>query len=116
MSTIAHEVLFECKAIKCWVLKKKHFAHQKKICIQMYLLRPPMPSAFHQHYVIKFVSDLRQVGGFLRVFRLPPPIIFTNVLSHTRKAFIPNVILPKNIYSECNAFVTYYSECSTFQM
>jgi hypothetical protein len=27
-----------------------------------------------QHYVIKFVSDLRQVGGFLRVHRLPPPI------------------------------------------
>ena len=26
-----------------------------------------------QHYVIKFVGDLRQVGGFLRVFRLPPP-------------------------------------------
>jgi hypothetical protein len=26
------------------------------------------------HYVIKFVSDLRQVGGFLRVFRFPPPI------------------------------------------
>ena len=22
-----------------------------------------------QHYVIKFVSDLRQIGGFLRVFR-----------------------------------------------
>jgi len=27
-----------------------------------------------QHYVIKFVSDLRQVGGFLHVLRLPPPI------------------------------------------
>ena len=27
-----------------------------------------------QHYVTKFVSDLRQVGGFLRVFRFPPPI------------------------------------------
>ena len=27
-----------------------------------------------QHYVIKFVSDLRQVGGFLR---LPPPIKLT---------------------------------------
>jgi hypothetical protein len=27
-----------------------------------------------QHYVIKFVSDLRQVGDFLRVPRLPPPI------------------------------------------
>ena len=27
-----------------------------------------------QHYVIKFVSDLRQVEGFLRVIRFPPPI------------------------------------------
>jgi hypothetical protein len=27
-----------------------------------------------QHYVIKFVSDLRQVGGFLRVLLFPPPI------------------------------------------
>ena len=25
-----------------------------------------------QHYVIKFVSDLQQVGGFLLVLRLPP--------------------------------------------
>jgi hypothetical protein len=24
---------------------------------------------------LKFVSDLRQVGGFLRVLRFPPPII-----------------------------------------
>ena len=29
-----------------------------------------------QHYVIKFVSDLRQVGGFLQVLRFPPPIKF----------------------------------------
>ena len=27
-----------------------------------------------QQYVITFVSDLRQVGGFLRVLRFPPPI------------------------------------------
>ena len=27
-----------------------------------------------QQYMIKFVSDLRQVGGFLRVLRFPPPI------------------------------------------
>ena len=27
-----------------------------------------------QHYVIKFVNDLRQVGGFPRVLRFPPPI------------------------------------------
>jgi len=30
-----------------------------------------------QHYVIKFVSDLRQVGGFLRVLRFPPLIKLT---------------------------------------
>jgi hypothetical protein len=30
-----------------------------------------------QHYVIKFVSDLRHVGGFLRVLRFPPPIKLT---------------------------------------
>jgi len=30
-----------------------------------------------QHYVIKFVSDLRQVCGFLRVLRFPPPIKLT---------------------------------------
>ena len=30
-----------------------------------------------QHYVIKFVGDLQQVGGFLLVFRLPPPIKLT---------------------------------------
>ena len=33
-----------------------------------------------QHYVIKFVSDLRQVGGFLRVFRFPPTIKLTAML------------------------------------
>jgi hypothetical protein len=30
-----------------------------------------------QDYVRKFVSDLRQVGGFLRVLRFPPPIKLT---------------------------------------
>ena len=30
-----------------------------------------------QHYVIKFVNNLRQVGGFLWVLRLPPPIKLT---------------------------------------
>ena len=30
-----------------------------------------------QHYVIKFVSDLRQVGGFLQVLPSPPPIKLT---------------------------------------
>jgi hypothetical protein len=30
-----------------------------------------------QNYVIKFVRDLRQVGGFLRVLWFPPPIKLT---------------------------------------
>jgi hypothetical protein len=30
-----------------------------------------------QHYVLKFVSDLRQVSGFHRVLRFPPPIKLT---------------------------------------
>ena len=33
-----------------------------------------------QHYVIKFVSDLRQIGGFLRVLRFPQPIKLTEML------------------------------------
>ena len=30
-----------------------------------------------QHYVIKFVSDMRQVSGFLVVLTFPPPIKLT---------------------------------------
>jgi len=30
-----------------------------------------------QHYVIKFVSDLRQVGGFFSGIPVPPPIKLT---------------------------------------
>jgi hypothetical protein len=33
-----------------------------------------------QHYVIKFVSDLRRVSGFLRVLRFPPPIKLTAMI------------------------------------
>ena len=33
-----------------------------------------------QHYVIKFVNDLWQVGGFLRVLRFPPPIETTTTI------------------------------------
>ena len=30
-----------------------------------------------QHYIIKFVSDLQQVGGFLRVLRFSSPVKLT---------------------------------------
>ena len=33
-----------------------------------------------QYYVIKLVSDLQQVGGFLRVLRFLPPIKLTAIL------------------------------------
>ena len=33
-----------------------------------------------QHYVIKFVSDLRRVYGFLLVFWFPPPIKLTAMI------------------------------------
>jgi hypothetical protein len=33
-----------------------------------------------QHYVIKFVSDLWQVGGFLRVLRFPSTIKLTSTI------------------------------------
>ena len=35
------------------------------------------PAHSNQHYVIKFVSDLQQVGEFLRVRQFPPPIKLT---------------------------------------
>jgi len=38
-----------------------------------------------QHYVIKCVNDLRQVDGFLRVLRFPPPIIPTAAITITQQ-------------------------------
>ena len=35
------------------------------------------PTQAKRHYAIKFVSYLRQVGGFLGVLRFPPPIKLT---------------------------------------
>ena len=34
-----------------------------------------------QHYVIKFASDLQQVGDFRRQLRFPPPIKLTVTIS-----------------------------------
>ena len=33
-----------------------------------------LSSNFTQDYVMKFISDLRQVGGFSPLLRFPPPI------------------------------------------
>ena len=49
---------------------------------RMYLQLPmqSVPITTVQHYVIKFVSDLRQVGGFLQVLRFLPPIKLTTTI------------------------------------
>ena len=48
-----------------------------------------------QHYVIKFFSDLRQVGGFLRVLRFPPPIklLFKVALNTIKPTSLPFVLI-----------------------
>ena len=42
-----------------------------------------------QHYVMKFVSDLRQVSGFLLVLWFPPPIKLTSDLKMTVLSIYP---------------------------
>jgi hypothetical protein len=44
-------------------------------------LNPAHGEVFLIHYVIQFVSDLRQVGDFLWVFRFPLPIKLTTTIS-----------------------------------
>jgi hypothetical protein len=43
-----------------------------------------------QHYVIKFVSNLQQVSGFLWVLRFPPPIKLTEHPSAVVYSFLPS--------------------------
>ena len=52
-----------------------------------------------QHYVIKFVSNLRQVDAFLRVLQFPPPIITDrhNITEILLKVAL-NTIKPNQIY------------------
>ena len=41
-------------------------------------VRLPLPQGEGvQHFVIKFINDLREVGGFLRVLLFPSPIKLT---------------------------------------
>ena len=45
-----------------------------------------------QHYVIKFVSDLRQVGGFLWVHRFTPPIKLTTSILNLTICYALNLV------------------------
>jgi hypothetical protein len=54
------------------------FSQDHNITTKVLSLNPAPGEVYSiQHYVIKFVSDLRQVGGFLLVDWFPPPIKLT---------------------------------------
>jgi hypothetical protein len=72
-----------------------------------------------QHYVIKFVSDLWQVSGFLRVLRLPLPLKISGDRHRLHRypsfwinTFIPNIakILP----SVCGFLIFSYCHLNSY--
>ena len=54
----------------CMVVGFKHCEFERRSG-EVYLI---------QHYVIKMVSDVRQVCGFLRLLLFPPPIKLTTMI------------------------------------
>jgi hypothetical protein len=60
-----------------------------------------------QHVVIKFVNDLRQVGGFLRVLRFPPSMkpIATDITEILLKLVLIPIKQTNKISSICLRFV-----------
>ena len=61
-----------------------------------------------QHYVVKFVSDLRQVGDFLWVFQFPPSIKLKTKVVNPIKIYIYSG--PFNI----NLLVAFMSVCVVY--
>jgi hypothetical protein len=57
-------------------VEEKQWPDLQKSChVTEYGLDPQIGEVYLiQHYVIKFVSDLRQVSSFLQVLWFPPPI------------------------------------------
>ena len=60
-----------------WLLDLQLPVHSVSITTNVSLNHVNVEVYLIQHYVIKCVSDLRQVGGFLRVLLFPPPIKLT---------------------------------------
>ena len=62
-----------------------------------------------KHYVIKFVSDLQQVGGFLLVLPFPPPIKLTTtiLLKYCWKWLIFHNHIPNPIKSNSVMSISY---------
>ena len=64
--------------IICFLIDSARFILFLKILIES--TSNPLHNHLIQHYVIKFISDLRQVGGFLQVLWFPPPISLTTMI------------------------------------
>jgi hypothetical protein len=65
-------------AMIVWKLDLQLHMQSVRITTKVVSLNPDHGEVYSiQHYVIKFVSDLRQVCGFLRVLGFPPPIKLT---------------------------------------
>ena len=77
-------------SLKTLVILEKNFAlcetkkniltlllSEKKILNETKNHNPPLQVKWSVPYVIKLVSNLQQVGGFLRAPRFPPPIKLT---------------------------------------
>ena len=47
-----------------------------------------------QYYVIKFVNDLRQDGGFSRLLRFPPPMKLTTTIFNWNIVALSTMTLP----------------------
>ena len=63
-----------------------------------------------QHYVIKFVSDLWQAGGFLRVLRFPR--YSWNIVESGVKHHKPKPISQLNPYNHCHMYLRSFLICS----
>jgi hypothetical protein len=61
-----------------WLLDLQLIMQSVPITTKVVSLNPVHGEVYWiRHYVIKFVSDLRQVSGFLQVLQFPPPIKLT---------------------------------------
>ena len=70
--------LFQIGVIIVWWLDLQLPMQSVSITTKVVSLNPRSGEVYSmQHYVIKFVSDLLQVGGFLHVLWFPPPIKLT---------------------------------------
>jgi hypothetical protein len=63
------------------------YHNNQPICDPYHYNQPIREGYSIQHYVIKFVSGLRQVDGVLRVLRFPPPIKLTAAINVAEKIF-----------------------------